>query len=197
MHGSGRAEKNREGHHVRWMLGGRGQWSNIRTSENRFQSFSCTMGQWWCWLQICFNTGWAELSTASGIWTSGGKVIKPSQLDNELMQDQLLATPLCPSTSCPPDVINDYGPSPFFVALSTSMYYCQRELKNKQRGRPGNIAVITYYPLPGRVCCELGTPAIPPWCADPVALCGYLESSLLDKLVTLEDLEPKLMIALR
>ena len=47
----------------------------------------------------------------------------------------------------PPDVariMNDARRSPF---LATSVYYCQRKLKNRERGRPGNeaITVLSQY----------------------------------------------------
>ena len=53
--------------------------------------------------------------------------------------------PLPPmSTSCPPDVIHVTGvPRPSrFLRSSASVYYTERELKNKKWGRPGNEASL-------------------------------------------------------
>jgi len=75
------------------------------------------------------------LSTASKD-LSGGEALKPSQLDDELIEDRLnqLQAPPPTSTSCPPDVTHMLPGHPHFFAIFCFRLLLSMQTKDQKTG---------------------------------------------------------------
>ena len=196
MHGSGRAEKNREGHHVRWMLGGGGGGVSEVMSIHRRTGFrvsavpwvsdgaDCkyisTLAEWSCLQHLASKlvvVKWSNLANWTMNWCRTNYWPHPYVHPPRVHLTSLMITGLPHFLSLFPllcIIVGTNWRTKDGVGLGTKLSLCTVLLSLAE------FAVNLDLLLSHRDAQ-----------IDPDAQRGYLESSLLDKLVTLEDLEPE------